>query len=136
MREWLDWMNPMPPMSAAKLKTHCMPSHDLTQLSMSLRANRSNQLSTSQNDQRDREAVVAQFYCQWLVGRIAQINEWRWMRDTKVCWVTAAQQNRCAELNTTLTLTLSPHTATLTHSLTATLKLTAYYAPHTDIRRQ
>ena len=40
MREWLDWMKPMPPMSAARLKTHFAPSHALTQLSMSLPINR------------------------------------------------------------------------------------------------
>ena len=38
MREWLDWMKPMPPMSAARLKHHSMPSHAVLQLPASRRS--------------------------------------------------------------------------------------------------
>jgi len=38
MREWFDWMKPMPPMSAARLKTQSMPSHAGLQFSASRRS--------------------------------------------------------------------------------------------------
>ena len=44
MREWLDWMKPMPPMSAARLKHHSMPSHACLQASGNRRSRLMNSL--------------------------------------------------------------------------------------------
>ncbi len=46
MTEWLDWMKPMPPMSAARLNTCCTPLVTAKQLSMTRRSTRWN---SSQN---------------------------------------------------------------------------------------
>ena len=42
MTEWLDWMNPMPPMSAARLNTWLQPSTTRLQLSNRRRSTRWN----------------------------------------------------------------------------------------------
>ena len=41
---WLLWMNPMPPMSAARLKTCSQPSHTFMQLSKTRKSTRWNSL--------------------------------------------------------------------------------------------